>query len=656
MKLSVIIVNYNVKYFLEQALHSVIKSCKNIQAEIFVVDNNSVDGSVEMIRTKFPNVKVITNTQNYGFSYANNQAIRQASGEYILLLNPDTVVEEDTFDKTTRFMDDHPEAGGLGVRMFDGSGRFLPESKRGLPTPLVAFYKICGLSALFPRSKTFGRYHLGFLDKEKTHEIEVLSGAFMLVRKKVLDQTGLLDEAFFMYGEDIDLSYRILLAGYKNYYFPDARIIHYKGESTKKSSINYVFVFYNAMIIFARKHFSTSHAKIFSFLIHLAIYVRAAIAIGNRFIRKIILPGADFILIFIGFYFLKTYWENSIKVEEGIHYPSSYIQIIVPAYILIWIASISYSGGYEKPIRLIRIWKGIFAGTLLILIIYALLPEDLRYSRGLIILGSAIAGAVTFINRFLFSSTGVKDFELYKNKKNKTVIVGHPSEGQRVLDLLEAATANIDFAGFVSPDLNGTEIKSSLGQVNQLEEIIKIHKIDEVIFCAKDISSQEIITIMSTINLPSIQFKIAPPESLYIIGSNSVDNPGDLYIIDLNRINSSVNKRNKRTFDIISSTVLLIISPLILPFIETPLGLWKNIFSVLLGKFSWVGLSDSAQNEQRKLPTLKKGILTPGEVLIKGTKDPNLMQKINILYAKDYKIVNDIHILFKGYRNLGRRF
>ncbi|MBU1578674.1 MAG: glycosyltransferase family 2 protein, partial [Bacteroidetes bacterium] len=209
MKLSIVIVNYNVEHFLEQCLYSVRKAVKDIEAEIFVVDNNSVDGSLRMLREKFPEVVLIDNKENLGFSKANNQAIRRSEGEYVLLLNPDTVVEDDTFTKVISFMDSHPDAGGLGVKMVDGKGNFLPESKRGLPTPATAFYKIFGFASLFPRSKRFSKYHLGYLDKNQIHEVDVLAGAFMLMRKAVLDKTGLLDEAFFMYGEDIDLSYRI---------------------------------------------------------------------------------------------------------------------------------------------------------------------------------------------------------------------------------------------------------------------------------------------------------------------------------------------------------------------------------------------------------------------------------------------------------------
>ena len=421
MKLSVIIVNYNVIYFLEQCLHSVMKAGQGIDMEVFVVDNNSVDGSVTMVKDKFPEVKLICNTDNKGFSKANNQAIHQSSGEFVLLLNPDTVVEEDTFSKIVAFMEQHPDAGGLGVKMLDGKGRFLPESKRGLPTPRVAFYKIFGFSRLFPKSKTFGKYHLGYLDKDKTHQVEILAGAFMLLRKSVLDKIGLLDEAFFMYGEDIDLSYRIIKAGYQNYYFPETRIIHYKGESTKKSSVNYVFVFYNAMIIFARKHFSQKNARMFSFLINLAVYLRAAVAITMRFVRMFLLPLLDTAIIFTGIYFIKNYWESHVVFQGGGAYPIAFIAVAVPVYIFVWLFSVFISGGYDKPIRVGKIIQGIIIGTVLILTVYALLGESHRFSRALIILGAGWAVISMLSLRYLLNLLNFKSFKFgtVKNKRFK---------------------------------------------------------------------------------------------------------------------------------------------------------------------------------------------------------------------------------------------
>ncbi len=251
---------------------------------MFVVDNNSSDHTVEYLQPKFLSVNFISNSKNVGFSTANNQAIALSQGEYILLLNPDTVIGENVLVHVCEFMDKHPNGGGLGIKMIDALGRFLPESKRGFPSIWNSFCKMSGLSALFPFSKLFGKYHLRYLDENKVHEVDVLSGAFMLLRKKILDEIGWLDEAFFMYGEDIDLSYRIRQGGYKNFYFPEP-IIHYKGESTKKD-FKYVRIFYNAMLIFYDKHYS--HAGFMhKLLIHLAIHVSAVIAaIGKVFPRK----------------------------------------------------------------------------------------------------------------------------------------------------------------------------------------------------------------------------------------------------------------------------------------------------------------------------------------------------------------------------------
>ena len=278
--LSIVIVNYNVCGFLEQCLLSLADAVKEIPHEIFVVDNASTDGSDTYIPRRFPQVKYIYNTENVGFARANNQAMALSSGRYVLLLNPDTVVGESVLSEACRFLDDHPDAGALGVKMLDGDGRFLPESKRGFPSPWVSFCKIFGLAKMFPRSPRFGRYHLRYLDENEINCVDVLSGAFMLLRRSTLDRCGLLDEQFFMYGEDIDLSYRMTLTGQHNYYLP-LRIIHYKGESTKTESLRYVRIFYQAMLIFLRKHYP--HYKFFAqFSIRLAIYLRASAAAVRR--------------------------------------------------------------------------------------------------------------------------------------------------------------------------------------------------------------------------------------------------------------------------------------------------------------------------------------------------------------------------------------
>jgi GT2 family glycosyltransferase len=273
MKLSVVIVNYNVRRFLEQCLHSLLKATQGLDVEIFVVDNASKDDSVPYLSNLFPSVRFIANEVNQGFARANNQAIRLAKGEYVLLLNPDTMIAEDTLTTCIEFLDTHSEAGGVGVRMLKPNGGFALESRRGLPSPFTAFCKMSGLCERYPLSHTFGRYYMRYLDEHRVNSIEIISGAFGCFRHNLLEKVGLLDEDFFMYGEDIDLSYRILLEGFSNYYIPTP-ILHYKGESTQKNSFRYVHRFYKSMLIFFNKHYS--HYRIwFAMPIRIAIYFRA---------------------------------------------------------------------------------------------------------------------------------------------------------------------------------------------------------------------------------------------------------------------------------------------------------------------------------------------------------------------------------------------
>lgn len=285
MKLSVVIVNYNVKYFLEQCLVSLEQAAAGIDHEVIVVDNASTDGSTEYITARFPAVKWMACRENNGFSKGNNIAIAQAKGEFILMLNPDTIVTREAIEGCLDFMDKNDDAGACGVYMLRTDGTFAPESRRALPTPFVAFCKMSGLSRLFPKSRTFGRYYMQYLDNEKTNPIEIISGAYMMLRHKTIKNTGALDEDFFMYGEDIDLSYRILKQGYKNYYLP-LRILHYKGESTNKSTYRYVHTFYRAMQLFFKKHYS-HYSLLVSLPINIAIWTRAWLAyIGNQFVHR----------------------------------------------------------------------------------------------------------------------------------------------------------------------------------------------------------------------------------------------------------------------------------------------------------------------------------------------------------------------------------
>jgi O-antigen biosynthesis protein len=652
MKLSVIIVNYNVKHFLEQCLFSVRNASRKLDCEVFVVDNNSVDGSVPMVREKFPEVKLIANNDNRGFSKANNQAIKKSTGEYVLLLNPDTIVEDDTFEKVVNFMDSHPDAGGLGVKMVDGKGKFLPESKRGLPKPSVAFYKIFGLSRLFPKSKVFGKYHLTYLDMDEIHKVDVLSGAFMLIRKTLLNKIGGLDEAYFMYGEDIDLSYRITLEGYNNYYFPETRIIHYKGESTKKSSINYVLVFYQAMIIFAGKHFSQKNARLFSLLINMAVYFRAFLAILKRLSGKVFLKALDAIIIFTGIYFLQIYWATSVVFKDGGNYPIEFLVVAVPAYIFIWLFSVYLSGGYDKPISLYKIFRGLFGGTVAILVFYSLLDETARFSRALILLGSFWAYIAMISTRYVLHFTGFADIKIGEAENKRYLIAGNKNEAERVAALLTTIETQPAFIGLVNYS-DEKERPGFIGNFDQIKDIIEIYRINEIIFCAKDIPSRLIIDKMSELKHLEVDYKIAPPESLSIIGSNSINTAGDLYTLELNPIGKTGNRRNKRFLDVIVSFLLLLSIPVTIFIVRKPLTMLKNILQVLFARKTWVGYCDTPEAATDKLPEIPPGVLNPTEALNLKELSPETRDRLNLLYARDYKTKNDLNIILKGLRNLG---
>lgn len=646
MKLSIVIVSYNVRYFLEQTLLSVQEAIKGIEAEVFVVDNASADDSVDLVREKFPEVICIANTDNVGFSKANNQAIRQAKGEYILLLNPDTVVEPQTFSKCLAFMDQHPKAGGLGVKMVDGSGRFLPESKRGLPLPWVAFYKVFGLARLFPKSKRFGRYHLTFLNPDETHEVDILSGAFMFLRKATLDTTGLLDESFFMYGEDIDLSYRIQKAGYQNYYFPETRIIHYKGESTKKSSVNYVLVFYRAMMLFANKHFSQSHAGVFGLLIHMAIWFRAALAIARRIVTAIGKPFLDIAIAYAAFIPFVHYWESHYKPEPG-PYPSIYLSLVIPVYLLVWSICLSASGWYKRPSNLFKLAAGIFTGVILLSALSNFV-EPLRFSRGILLGGAIILGAIALCNRILLSLR-YRDWTVGSRAPQNLVFVCSENEWLHLQPRLKSG-GHEEIKGFISTHPHCTHA-DCLGSIQHMNDLIGLNRIQELVFNAADLSADKIIDGMMAWSHNGVSFKILPKSADYLIGSHSKNDRGDLYSLELRlKIASPEGLKAKRSGDLILSFLVLAGFPLFAIISRAPQSLWKNLKAVFSGKASWVGYSGDLQ---QSLPLIKKGILDPG-MNMPALQSGMDIERLNYLYARDYSPMQDVGLFLKNLKHLGK--
>ena len=475
----------------------------------------------------------------------------------------------------------------------------------------------------------------------------MLSGAFMLLRAETLKKVGLLDETFFMYGEDIDLSYRITLGGYNNYYFPKTTIIHYKGESTKKGSVNYVVVFYNAMKIFARKHFSEG-AGLMIFFINLAIYLRAAMAIAGRFITNAITPIIDALLILTGFLIITPLWETHL-FGEGSAYPHNVFVGAMIMYISVWLLSLLLSGGYDKPVKMKNIYKGIGIGAIVILAVYALLPMRLRFSRALILLGTAWTLIVVPLVRLLLNYTKLQVFKVNLPKRKKVAVVGSKEECRSLVGQLMSSRTKIDIAAYVSPDADTD--KFFAGDITQLDEIININHIDELIFCAKDIQAQQIIRTMLNLSSSNLDYKIASPDGFSVIGSNSINTTGELYNVDINAIDKPENRRSKRMFDIVVSFFMIVLSPVLIWFIKGKLKAYANLFAVLFGGKTFVSYR-SDKNDVSLLPKIKKGVFSVDMIYGRDVKK-DVTDRLNIMYAKDYKVSHDAMMVYKLWRKLG---
>ncbi len=632
MQLSVVIVNYNVKAYLEQCLRSVYEALKGVDGDVFVVDNLSTDGSVEMVREKFPRVKLIANKENVGFSRANNQAIKASNAKYVLLLNPDTVVGEEVFKTVVAFMDAHPKAGGLGVKMIDGRGKFLPESKRGLPTPTVAFFKIIGLSRIFPKSRLFGRYHLGHLPEDQRAPIEILSGACMFLRKETLDQVGLLDESFFMYGEDIDLSYRITLGGYENWYLPEAGIIHYKGESTKKSSVNYVFVFYNAMAIFARKHFARRGPQLFSLVIRGAIYLSAAAALVARFLRGAILPMTDLALMFIGLLQLKEH-DSAAPGDMG----------EIAAFAIGSACIMAFFGAYDRPMRWGSIGKGLVA---LILVGGAMAEWQHAFPLPFILKFMVVAGVFAGVRLLLPLARMGRQGPMAMHRA-RILAAGSRIEAEHALALLWQT-----HFGLAKGMVVGMEQVNAPDGADTLRNMVRRDRVDEVVFCAKDLPMQRIILLMEQLGSAGATFKIAQPSSVFIIGPSSTESLQDLLVLRDHAVNSSSARRRRRILDLLLAFVLLGTLPAGIWFVRSKAGFLKNLFMVLKGKRTWLGYRGPLPDPG--IPKLKPCVLDVVQTL-DINPSPGYIRRIDLEYAKDYRVWKDLWRVLGNFGSLGQQ-
>ncbi len=656
--ISVVIVNYNVKDFLCQAILSLQTALKGISSEIIVVDNASDDGSSEMVNKRFPRVVLIKNSDNFGFAKANNIALRQAKGRYILLINPDTIVQEDTIKVMLKFLDEHTEVGLAGCKILNPDGSFQLSCRRGFPTPWVAFTKLFGLSRLFPKSKIFGQYNLTYLDIDETYPVDAVSGSFMMVRNDVIKEVGGLDERYFMYGEDLDWCYRIRQAGWQIYYVHTTQLIHYKGESTKRSSLDEIKIFYDAMHLFVEKHFNAS--IIFNIVLKLAIAIVSFAAFITSVLRPLRVAIFDYIAVLISIGLAEEIWRGTFLKYPNYAYP---IVLVVPAVIVI---GCLYAAGVYTNKRM-SVSRTIIATFAAYVIISALTAMFKEYAFSRMIMGISGIFAVIFIAgwrlilRLLGLSTAYGRKRLFSKR---TLIVGTNKDATELQKRLRKKVgAGYELIGFIGTThqnigkkIDGLEV---IGSIANVGKIIKDMSISDVIFAPKALSYAQVLSVIGKSRDQSVSFHLVPTTMEVIIGKASVDSLDDLPLVQITyNIDKSYNRFIKRSFDISLSILLLAGVYPIFRLINSNDKIKKSNFlkylpSVLRGKFSFVGPSEqnfSALKVNGETIFLGRPGLC-GLVQLQRSKvlTNEEIDQYNLYYARNQSIMLDVEILIKSW-------
>ena len=673
---------------MQQTLESVVNASQRIETEIFVVDNNSLDGSTQMVKSLYPQVILLDNTENVGFSKANNAAIRQAKGDYILLLNPDTVVQEDTFDILVEFLETRPEAGAVGCKVLNADGSLQLACRRATPTPSVMLPKILGLSALFPKSRVFGRYNLTYLDENEISEVDAVSGSCFMTRREVFEKVGYLDEDFFMYGEDLDWFYRTKSVGFKIYYVPTTKIIHYKGESTRAAGYDAIKMFYKAQIQFVRKHFSKSKSLLAVFLLYIGIILRALVSYAAK-------TSAKFSLVITDIVFMQISLVLALLLKfHSLAELNAYVFVTI-IYTSVWLITLYLLRVYE-----IRRFSATYSAWAVILgffvnATFTFFFKQIAYSREVLIwllLFNTIFLPSWRIAIRLARKTGFVPFLGTLGKtmiSRRTAIVGTGEEaqriGQKIISKIDHGYKIVGFMDRKLPD-HFPENFNYLGDVSDLEDIVILKKITDIIFSADNYSYEEILNIIDQVKDLGLSFKIVPKHMDFIIGKSSVESIEEISLIDLNyNIDKLSNRILKRGFDIIFSVSLII---LLFPFalfywvykrlLITPrkimlspnnqktmytisdngdisrnrLAGYPLLFNILTGTLSFVGSELLAELPPERSIHFKPGITGLGQTMNRGERLRENYEEYEHYYRRNQSIRLDLEILIKDLFNI----
>ena len=634
--LSIVIVNYNVKYFIRQCIQSILKSQFSSDFEIIVVDNNSSDESVQMLSAEFGDtIQLIANKENVGFSKANNQGFEIAQGKYVLILNPDTIVEENTLQTCYDYLENNSDTGAVGVRMFDGAGNYLPESKRGFPKPQSAFFKLSGLSKLFKNSGFFNQYYLGHLSNDRFHSIDVLTGAFMFVHKSTLLEVGGFDEDYFMYGEDIELSYQIKATGKKIMFLPTSSIIHFKGESTKKSSIDYLRNFYGAMAIYAGKRNKQSGFS-WNVLLQIGILLTAIVAVFRRLTKKLLRPLLDVVILYGAANALKKLW-GAFYFGDAAYYDDQNLQLATLILILLLVPIYAMFGQYDKRHNIKHLLYGFVFGSLAMLSVYSLFPLDLRFSRIVLLLIALLSPMLLYLSRKLYNKLIFNTWSFDALLGKRVAVVGQKTSCEKVSSIINMHAEKSNLVGFVSDDM-----KDSIGDQNEIKQIVATRDINELIFCSKDLSTKYIFNTISQLG-NQISYKIANDDNTSILGSDSKDRVGEWYTLDIAfKIDQPFHKRTKRLIDIAFSIAFLILFPIVILLSKKRKLIYSNLFSVLVGLKTWVGYV-SPDTQLNELPQIKSSVF--GSRVSSESEIDN--HSANLYYARKYSVWMEMEVVYK---------
>jgi len=648
LDLSIIIVNYNVKEFLLNLLHSIKKASSNITSEIIVVDNASDDGSVDSIKEKFPKVKLIENKSNAGFGAANNQGLKLAEGNYILFLNPDCIVSEDTFDKMLSFFESHKDCGLAGCKILNSDGTLQLACRRSFPGPWTSFTKVTGLSNLFPKSRIFARYNLTYLNENQTYEVDAVSGSFMMIRKELYSKVGGFDEQFFMYGEDLDICYRVQKAGYKVYYVHDTQIIHYKGESTKRSNLDETKLFYDAMHKFVKKHLSSF--PVVEIILRSAIGFRKLFAFLGKRKLALLTAFADFVLFDMSLFVAEKIYMS--RTEWIGFLPSAYLIVYtVPA--LIHVTVSYFTGSYRK--ESFSVLKSIAAMFISFLIITSLtfFFKQYAFSRAVVLIAYLLFFIVStsyrIILKLIFHIGVQQDGALNK----RTIVIGTTEEAVQLAYKLKKRKTDVhSFLGLVAS--KNSDIGKSInefqiiGSIQNINRVLTDKKINEVIFSSKEISYRDMMSIVSNNQTDGIDYKIVGSEMDFVVGKTSISMLDDIPLVEVqyNILNPSI-RIIKRLFDYVLGFLVLF---LIYPFIYFSSKLSRNqtefrkiilnVPLVISGKMSFVG--PKKVNDEQKKYYGKPGLT--GLWYVEDCDDSEI-EKLDFYYEKNQNIWLDLEIL-----------